>query len=138
MKFLFNLLEFLHVFDFFYRLIDVFKKTPNQSTANYHTSVKLLQQVQALLDDIETKNIKIVGCAYSRSHNNQTLVGSAIGYAKNRVYEVTNQCPDEQFIEQLIANIEQSKTIFLENQYDPDGVCAGTLVDVVLALKKYG
>lgn len=100
-------------------------------------SPERVDEIEELIDAIESNNLKIVGQGvYSTSgHNNQSLVSTATSIANAALADLSFDCSDENLVEALIAQLEQRKTNFDDNHYDPDGVGAGTLMDIILKLK---
>lgn len=103
----------------------------------FENSPALIEQLRALLSEIEAKNVNIVGGVYSTSgHINENLVYRSIRFANDCLDMVINQQPDTELINALIEKIRQRREGYEQGNYDPDGVASGTLVDVINALKK--
>ena len=103
----------------------------------FSNSPELIAKIQQLLAEIEIKNAKIVGGVYSTSgHNNENLVYRAVGVARYRLQEILGSCDDNALVSSYIKCLNTAKAEFEQNNYDPDGVGVGTLVDVELALKR--
>lgn len=103
---------------------------------NYKTSSLLITQVKQTFNNVEKRNVDIVGASYSTSHNNQVLVYRAIGMSMTCFDQVQDTCEDCQIIDHLIQKITLAKAQFIENTHDPDGAGVGTIVDVILELEK--
>jgi len=108
----------------------------NNQLKRYHNSEPLITKIKQVFNSIEKRNVEIAGATYTPPHSSQVLVYHAIGFSMNRLDDVIHTCEDSHLVARLVDHINHLKPAFIENQHDPDGVCAGTLVDVTLELEK--
>lgn len=97
---------------------------------------QLLFKIRDAFIEVKEQNNRIVGNVYCTSgYNNQSLVAHTIQFVQDCFGQVQGQHPDDKLIDALIAHIKQQQTVFEQSKDDPDGIIAGTLVDVENALK---
>ena len=102
-----------------------------------HNSPTFVADIQQMLGEIKEKNQKIVGSIYASSgYSNQNLVGRTVYFAYDCLDRVIGNYPDKQLITALLKEIAERKYEFEQSEYDPDGIVAGTLVDIENALQE--
>ncbi|WP_068545886.1 hypothetical protein [Thalassotalea crassostreae] len=113
-----------------------------KSIANYEKIEVFEQSIYAVCESVEVKNLTIVSDSVESSsgHNNAQLVKSAIRFLKSKVSLFSAQYSSDylgpEYRKQFIEYINKVRIEFDQFNYDPDGVGAGTITDVVFRLKE--
>jgi hypothetical protein len=95
-------------------------------------------EAYSLVDQIETRNLDIVGAAtYSTSmQNGRQDVRNATAKARDVVELIQLSGTPQAQYQQLADRLETCMEPFNKRYWDPDGIGAGTLRDIIIAFEK--